>query len=1290
MKPITRLVVRIFGLATAGLLMSGLARAQITFTPPPGPPPLVFSGGVITPSPLSYSYDGSVNASSPGASYCPTVNAPIFPGPGGAFPGPPGFFAGSCGGAVAVTGTGALSGTAPTAGTITETITVAPADYSQLLMLAGLYQPVYVSRVWSAGGTDIFTYQWFQLAQPIAANADVGSVPAGGGTVNVIANDTIGAAPASPANAVVLIISGGGLAGLTVDPALNIVVPTAQPPGSYAVQYSLCDALSAGANCVTATATVTVIGGVVVAGADAATFAYGVGGTVSILANDTVNAAAATSANATGSITANGGLTGVSLNGILQMVVPTTALPGIYGVTYQICNIAMPASCASAVATITISAPTVAAAADAATIAFGGGNVNVLANDSFQAGVATTTNVAVTITNAAGMTGLTVNGAGAIVVPAGTNAPAAYPVVYQICAIVSPAVCSSATATITISAPVITATTDPSQTIPLGGGTVTVITNDLIGGIPATPANSLVTITAPGGLAGLTVNGSRAIVVPASPSGIYTVTYQICAVLAPAACASTTAVINVASVALSLVVGADNFTFTAQGGNGNVFGNDVVGGVTASAVNAIVSIVSNGGLTTLSINSAGVLALGATPPGIYSVTYRVCQATLITNCANGTITITVTSIAAAVNDTANVQVTGGSISVLANDTVLGSPASASNSTVTITNAGGLTGLTVNSAMQIVVPPNLAIGNYTLTYQLCPTATPAFCVTANVALTIAAPAIVATADTLAVPDTGGILNVLANDTVGGQPATAANATVSLISAGGINGLTVNANRAIVVPAGSLAGSYALVYRVCSIVAPSACANANVALTVSATARTLVLQDDRVTVSVTGGNINVLTNDTANGIAIVPAQFVLSLVDSGGLNGLMLAANGVATIPPVSAGAYTATYRACQASLSSNCANARIFINVSQTAVPGGSTTTTRRPPSVPGPAGVFTAPTIPGVSTLLFTPAIPTTAGQVGATLLLGETKLGYGLHSAGTNFKSYRVDQDSEPFGAELRYTGSGVITYRWEVMQPGDPEPSDFDLVPAPALSLDDQLRQTTYNLIERNDIYLPLFGRFFLRGPDPSKLPRDVDGTYRILLRIEADTTSTGGPASGASPFPIRPITYVIQPASRREREAAEAIRAANPDNVVAGASRNRDRFQARTGVAEFSSVGQVPDGGNVLEGGSLKPRPVGQPYPTLSPGKVSVMGANLQSDGNMELQWNEFKDAGSYRITIDTGNTLTAQTYVGVVRSGTTVLKLALTQLPAAGTLRWRVEAYSAEGKVVGQSDWQVLKR
>lgn len=89
---------------------------------------------------------------------------------------------------------------------------------------------------------------------------------------------------------------------------------------------------------------------------------------------------------------------------------------------------------------------------------------------------------------------------------------------------------------------------------------------------------------------------------------------------------------------------------------------------------------------------------------------------------------------------------------------------------------------------------------------------------------------------------------------------------------------------------------------------------------------------------------------------------------------------------------------------------------------------------------------------------------------------------------------------ANIQYNGAGRLKGRWEVVAPGEESPADFDLLPEGSLPLEQRGNQRRYTQLSRFNVFLPPVGRFTLEGPDPARLPRDIEGEYLILLRIEA----------------------------------------------------------------------------------------------------------------------------------------------------------------------------------------------
>lgn len=133
--------------------------------------------------------------------------------------------------------------------------------------------------------------------------------------------------------------------------------------------------------------------------------------------------------------------------------------------------------------------------------------------------------------------------------------------------------------------------------------------------------------------------------------------------------------------------------------------------------------------------------------------------------------------------------------------------------------------------------------------------------------------------------------------------------------------------------------------------------------------------------------------------------------------------------------------------------------------------------------------------------------------------------------------QTLPPISAEILYNGTGTLQGRWEIVMPGDEPPTANDLLTE--ATLPDELRgtQKRYTELERFNHFLDPVGEFTLPGPDPEKLPTDVEGQYMLLLRIEASSDKEGDSdleAAGAGDgtvftaavagFPMPPLRYYV----------------------------------------------------------------------------------------------------------------------------------------------------------------------
>ncbi len=121
---------------------------------------------------------------------------------------------------------------------------------------------------------------------------------------------------------------------------------------------------------------------------------------------------------------------------------------------------------------------------------------------------------------------------------------------------------------------------------------------------------------------------------------------------------------------------------------------------------------------------------------------------------------------------------------------------------------------------------------------------------------------------------------------------------------------------------------------------------------------------------------------------------------------------------------------------------------------------------------------------------------------------------------------------AEISYTGSGLLKGRWEIVMPGDPEPSQFDLLSEASLPASERGLQKRYRLINRFQKFLTPAGKTTIQGPDPKLLPTLQKGLYRILFRVEAssdkegnsDTTAGILKSGGVAGFPMPTLRYFV----------------------------------------------------------------------------------------------------------------------------------------------------------------------
>jgi SdrD B-like domain len=909
---------------------------------------------------------------------------------------------------------------------------------------------------------------------------------AGGATPTVYTNDTLNGVAFAPAAVTPTITANGGLTGVTINTSGALVVPAGTAAGTYSVTYQICEVLNP-TNCDTAIATVVINAATIVATDDDFTAVpingFSGGATTTVYVNDTLNGAAFAPAAVTPTVTADGGLTGVTINPDGTLTVPAGTPAGSYAVTYRICEALNATNCDIAIATVLINPPAIAAIDDDFTASpvnglTGGTTATVYTNDTLNGAAFASGAVTPAIIADGGLTGAVINANGTLTVPAGTVA-GTYSVTYQICEVLNSTNCDTAIATVVVNPPAIAANDDDFTASPVnglsGGSTPTVFTNDKLNGAPFTPGAVTPSVTANGGLAGVSINPDGTLTVPAgTPAATYSVTYQICEVLNPANCdtAIVTVVVNAATIdAVDNDFSSTPFNSAAGGATATVYNNDTLNGAPFAPAAVTSTITANGGLAGAVINPDGTITVPpGTPPATYVVTYRICEAVNAANCdtANATIVVSALVIDAVDNDFTLTPVnglTGGATpTVFANDTLNGAPFAATAVTPTITATGGLTGVTINANGTLSVPANTPAGTYVVGYRICEAVNLTNCDTANATVLVNPPAIVANDDDFTPSPVNGLSGgatptVFTNDTLNGAPFAPGAVTATITAAGGLTGVTITASGTLVVPAGTPAATYNVTYRICEVLNPTNCDTAIATVVVSAATIDAVDNDFTATPigSTAGGTTaTVFSNDTLNGAPFASTAVTPSITANGGLTGVVINTDGTLTVPAGSApGTYTVSYRICEVANPTNCDTANALITVSVSLIDAVDNNFTPSP--INGLTG-GTTPTVFGNDTLNGAPFLPAaviptitaTGGLTGVSINPAGTLTVPANTPAGTYTVGYQICEAATPTNCD---TANAIV-----VVNPPAIVANDDDFTASPVNGLTGGASPTIY----------------------------------------------------------------------------------------------------------------------------------------------------------------------------------------------------------------------------------------
>ena len=521
-----------------------------------------------------------------------------------------------------------------------------------------------------------------------------------------------------------------------------------------------------------------------------------------------------------------------------KIKIPQGTPAGNYEITYKVCDKAQGAaqSCQTATAKIRVSAKPIVANNDmdnaiveydanaAQHVKKSGTDLNVLANDKLGTTIGLN-NSLVTIETTQSVTDIEIKADGKVEVKAGKDA-GVYELKYKIKEVADPANESyEGTVKVVVTNKVVS--NDATYTGKPATGTTpreigNVLDNVRINGATTNPAPNDVTVSVVTPATGTTVpsiitTGTDAgkIVVPqGTPAGDYTIVYKVCdnATGAAQTCKQNTATVKVTGN--DIVVNPATKRVPKTGGPVDVLDNVTIGGDPATKDNVDISITDDDGTgatvdpTTGKINVPSGLA-----PGEHIITYKVCEKGSTTNCQTNTLKVVVPANIVLNPDTdKSVPKTGGTVDVLGNDTVNGTPATKDNVDISIVDHDGTNASIDPATGKIVVPNGAAPGEHTIRYKVCEKGTNR-CQEGTVKVVVPADLVLTPDNDVTVPKTGGTVDVLGNDTINGTPATKDNVDISIVDPDGTNASIDPATGKIVIPDGATPGEHTIRYKVC---------------------------------------------------------------------------------------------------------------------------------------------------------------------------------------------------------------------------------------------------------------------------------------------------------------------------------------------------------------------------------------------------------------------------------------------------------------------------------------------
>ena len=442
-------------------------------------------------------------------------------------------------------------------------------------------------------------------------------------------------------------------------------------------------------------------------------------------------------------------------------------------------------------------------------------------------------------------------------------------------------------------------------------------------------------------------------------AGTYTLSYSLCAKVAPYNCSGVATVTVIVSPSpIKLQTTDDTFSHTTTTQTivlGNILANDSYNSQSVTTASVTISTTTASTNVPYIATATGEVFLPAhTPAGTYTLSYSLCAKTPPYNCSRVATVIVIVSPSPiklqTTDDTFSHTTTTQTIvlgNILTNDSYNSQSVTTASVTISTTTTSTNSPYIKNVTGEVLLPAHTPAGTYTLSYSLCAKTAPYNCSeVATVTIIVSFPLVIARDDTytITIGTTTITESIYSNDSIGEQTPNAS--LVNFQSIGGSKDsdnfyvLSVNLAGNVLIPQDTPTGTYTLQYRICDVKDSHNCATATITVMVTEIPTPLIIaRDDTYTVTIGTTTIteSIYSNDSIGeqtpNASLVNFQSIGGSKDSDNFYVLSVNLAGNVLIPqgtPI--GTYTLEYRICDIHHQSNCDTAIVKVSITSPPVP----------------------------------------------------------------------------------------------------------------------------------------------------------------------------------------------------------------------------------------------------------------------------------------------------------------------------------------------------------------------